>query len=104
MSGWPRQGIEILSINASDLSVRIQGLIALVENGSSEEALLQIDGLASQLGRAAQPGDERADLWRMIAAHLRAAEVLVRETHLEFAKESLAKGLDVVQKCRRPTD
>ncbi len=73
-----------------DLGTRLQEIHHLLTNGAGDDALGRMQAILTELNN---DGDAPS---RLIAAHLRAAEVLIERTHLAPAAESLEKAIYVV--------
>jgi hypothetical protein len=72
---------------APDLAARLQAIHDLLMNGAGEDALEKIGNVVADV-RA-----DGAETSRLIAAHLKAAEVQIEETHLAPAADSVAKAI-----------
>ena len=88
------------------IQIRLEDILKLIKERESQAALAQIDSLVSEFKSLEGPTSDAEDhaakrnrapeAWRLIAAHLKAAEVQIQETHLAFAEESLTKAIGVV--------
>jgi hypothetical protein len=77
---------------------RLEVILALVQANDSEGALSEIRDLVSALrANNAEERDDSSDsapqITRVIAAHLKAAEVQIEQTHLSPAEASVAKAI-----------
>jgi signal transduction histidine kinase len=76
---------------------RLEVILALIQAGDSEGALTEIRDLVSALRTSSSEEPDSPDgppqITRVIAAHLKAAEVQIEQTHLSPAEDSVAKAI-----------
>ena len=86
--------------------LRLEEILKLIRDRESETARAQIDALVSELklleGSAPQASGGAPETWRLIAAHLKAADVEIEATHLASAEESLGKAIGAVTEDQGP--
>ncbi len=83
-----------------DPTARLEVVLALIQAGDSAGALERIREIVETLkedgtGQTANEPDGSPHPSRLIAAHLRSAEVQIEQTHMSPAEESLEKALYV---------
>jgi hypothetical protein len=85
------------TFDAKATQLRLQEILVLVKDRDGEAALAQIDSLVSELKQLDGPAvqERPPEPWRLISAHLKAAEVQIEATHLAFAEESMEKAIGV---------
>ena len=83
--------------------LQLGNFLVLLKNGDGDTALKQIADLTSALEGLKGSEPHSPDLpnrepepGRIVAAHLKAAEVQIQATHLALAQESVEKAIDVV--------
>jgi hypothetical protein len=83
--------------------LQLGNILALLKNGDAERALQQIADLISELEplKGSEPHspdipNREPEPGRIIAAHLKGAEVQIRATRLALAQESLEKAIEIV--------
>lgn len=83
---------------AQNAGPRLEVILALVQAGDGDAALTEIRDMVAALRANAPEEQEATDdnappAWRVIAAHLRAAEVEIEQTRLAPAEDSIAKAI-----------
>lgn len=76
---------------APELALKLQEIHDLIMNDAGEDALQKIDSVVTELKSDGNPTDSG----RLIAAHLKAAEVEIEATHLAPAADSVSKAIYV---------
>jgi hypothetical protein len=96
------------ALDPQTVGYRLESILTLVQSNDDYRALLRIADLVLDLRSLAEapiqagsnprdnggPGPE-PEPWRVIAAHLKAAEIQLQETHRSPAEESIAKAIYV---------
>lgn len=92
------------AFDAKATQLRLQDILTLIKDRDGEAALAQIDSLVSELKQLDGPTVQQRppEPWRLISAHLKAAEVQIEATHLAFAEESLDKAIGVAIEQQGP--
>jgi hypothetical protein len=86
------------SFDPSIMGGRLEAIRALVESGAADDARARIAELVAELrstGEGAPAEGPPPEPWRLIAAHLKAAEVQIEQTHMAPAADSIAKAIYV---------
>lgn len=82
-------------IDYTRIAADLQQIHDLVTNGNADDAISRIDTLVSELKSTHSAADESEspEPWRIIAAHLKAAQVQIEQTHLSPAADSISKAI-----------
>lgn len=86
------------ALDSKAMQLRLEEILTLIKDRESEAARAQIDALVSEL----KLSDASAPQSRLVAAHLKAADVQIEATHLAFAEESLGKAIGVATEDHGP--